>query len=124
MPEIITMALFCAALIGCIATGISIIPALVAGLAIFLVHGRLTGHAWGAMIRKPSDLGFDDGRYNLPPLHVHQHTVESCMESANEAGFLFPMEAGDLSARRNARKESIDARVQAAAASTWARGRS
>ena len=36
MPEIITMALFCAALIGCIATGISIIPALVAGLAIFL----------------------------------------------------------------------------------------
>ena len=52
MPEIITMALFCAALIGCIATGISIIPALVAGLAIFLVHGRLTGHAWGAMIRK------------------------------------------------------------------------
>ena len=52
MPEIITMALFCAALIGCIATGISIIPALVAGLAIFLVHGRLTGHTWGAMIRK------------------------------------------------------------------------
>lgn len=52
MPEIITMALFCAALIGCIATGVSIIPALVAGLAIFLVHGRLTGHTWGAMIRK------------------------------------------------------------------------
>lgn len=87
---------------------------------------RLKGHArklfwrwvasWGAMIRKPSDLGFDDGRYNLPPLTVHQHTVESCMESANEAGFLFPMEAGDLSARRDARKQSIDSRVEAAAA--------
>ena len=86
---------------------------------------RLKGHArslfwrwvasWGAMIRKPSDLGFDDGRYNLPPLHVHQHTVESCMESANAAGFLFPMEAGDLSARRDARRQSIDLRVQAAA---------
>ena len=86
---------------------------------------RLKGHArhlfwqwvatWGAMIRKPSDLGFDDGRYNLPPLHVHHHTVESCMETANEAGFLFPMEAGDLSARRDARKQSLDARVQAAA---------
>ena len=87
---------------------------------------RLKGHArhlfwqwvatWGAMIRKPSDLGFDDGRYNLPPLHVHQHTVESCMETANEAGFLFPMEAGDLSARRDARRQSIDGRVEAAAA--------
>jgi len=86
---------------------------------------RLKGHArslfwrwvasWGAMIRKPSDLGFDDGRYNLPPLHVHQHTVESCMESANASGFLFPMEAGDLSARRDARRQSIDLRVQAAA---------
>ncbi len=86
---------------------------------------RLKGHArslfwrwvasWGAMIRKPSDLGFDDGRYNLPPLQVHQHTVESCMETANEAGFLFPMEAGDLSARRDARRQSIHARVQAAA---------
>jgi hypothetical protein len=87
---------------------------------------QLKGHArhlfwqwvatWGAMIRKPSDLGFDDGRYNLPPLHVHQHTVESCMETANEAGFLFPMEAGDLSARRDARRQSIDGRVEAAAA--------
>ena len=86
---------------------------------------RLKGHArslfwrwvasWGAMIRKPSDLGFDDGRYNLPPLQVHQHTVESCMESANAAGLLFPMEAGDLSARRDARRQSIDLRVQAAA---------
>ena len=37
------------------------------------------------------------------------------MESANAAGFLFPMEAGDLSARRDARRQSIDARVQAAA---------
>ena len=86
---------------------------------------RLKGHAqhmfwrwvasWGAMIRKPSDLGFDDQRYNLPPLQVHQHTVESCMQAANEAGFLFPMEAGDMSARRDARKQSIDGRVKAAA---------
>lgn len=87
---------------------------------------RLKGHArgvfwrwvatWGAMIRKPSDLGFDDGRYNLPPLHVHQHVVESSMEKANEEGFLFPMEAGDLSARRGARRDSIESRVNAAAA--------
>lgn len=52
MPEIITMALFCAALVSCIATGVSIVPALAAGAIIFLVHGHLTGHRWGAMIRK------------------------------------------------------------------------
>lgn len=52
MPEIITMALFCAALVTCIATGVSIVPALSAGVIIFLVHGRLTGHRWCAMIRK------------------------------------------------------------------------
>lgn len=52
MPEIITMALFCAALVTCIATGVSIVPALAAGVIIFLVHGRLTGHRWGAMIRR------------------------------------------------------------------------
>ena len=86
---------------------------------------RLKGHArslfwqwvasWGAMIRKPSDLGFDDVRYNLPPLTVHQHTVESCMAAANEAGFLFPMEASDLSARRDARRQSLNERVKVAA---------
>ena len=46
---------------------------------------RLKGHArtifwrwvatWGAMIRKPSTLGFDDGAYNLPPLHLHEHNL-------------------------------------------------
>lgn len=54
MAEIITMALFCAALVACIATNISIVPALAGGVLIFLVHGRLTGHAWQTMLRKGS----------------------------------------------------------------------
>ena len=83
---------------------------------------RLKGHArsifwrwvasWGAMIRKPSDLGFDDGAYNLPPLNLIEHTVEA---DAPLNGMLFAMEAQTLSERRGARRGSMDARVQACA---------
>lgn len=52
MAEIITMALFCAALVACIAANTSIVPALAGGVLIFLIHGRLTGHAWLPMLRK------------------------------------------------------------------------
>ena len=52
MPEIIAILLFCAVLVACIACGISIIPALLAGVAIFLMHGRLTGHAFKPMVAK------------------------------------------------------------------------
>jgi len=84
---------------------------------------RLKGHArdvfwrwvasWGAMIRKPSDLGFDDGLYNLPPLHLHQHTVDFEMPLN---GMLFAAEAQSLSERREARRESLKDRVAACAA--------
>lgn len=94
-------------------------------LAEFFVHDggdtsvwRLKGHAreafwrwvvsWGALIRKPSDLGFDDSAYALPPLHVHEHTVETEM-AVN--GMLFAMEAQTLSERREARKSSLADRV-------------
>lgn len=86
---------------------------------------RLKGHAkdlfwkwvstWGAMVRKPSDLGFDDGRYNLPTLNVQEHHVLASMEDAMERGFLFPMEAGEMSERRQARKSSLEDRVNACA---------
>lgn len=94
-------------------------------LAEFFVHDggdtsvwRLKGHAreafwrwvvsWGALIRKPSDLGFDDSAYALPPLHVHEHTVETEM-AVN--GMLFAMEAQTLSERRDARRSSLEDRV-------------
>lgn len=101
-------------------------------LAEFFVHDggdtqtwRVKGHArqifwrwvasWGVMLRSPADLGYDASDYNLPPLHVHQHTVESEHDQA-ETGFLFAMEATDLMERRNARKASLAARVQECAA--------
>lgn len=84
---------------------------------------RLKGHAreqfwrwvasWSALVRKPSDLGFDDTRYNLPALRVSQHTTETDAEP--EAGMLFALEANTLSERRKARRDSLDARVKACA---------
>lgn len=101
-------------------------------LAEFFVHDggdtqtwRVKGHArqifwrwvasWGVMLRSPADLGYDASAYNLPPLTVHQHTVESSHDQ-EATGFLFAMEAADLMERRNARKASIEERVKACAA--------
>lgn len=84
---------------------------------------RLKGHArhifwrwvatWGAMIRKPSDLGFDDGAYSLPPLHLHEHQVDYELPLN---GMLFAAEAQTLSERRAARKASMEDRVASCAA--------
>jgi hypothetical protein len=99
-------------------------------LAEYFVHDggdtqtwRLKGHArelfwrwvssWGAMIRKPSDLGFDDGAYALPGLEVTEHTIRT-HQSAE--GALFAMEAQTLSERRSARRASLNERVEECAA--------
>ncbi|MBP8101115.1 MAG: hypothetical protein KAY54_04440 [Burkholderiaceae bacterium] len=84
---------------------------------------RLKGHArhifwqwvstWGAMVRKPSDLGFDDAAYALPPLHLHEHTVKTEMPLN---GMLFAAEAQTLSERRDARRMSVEDRVRDCAA--------
>lgn len=81
---------------------------------------RLKGHArsqfwkwvsgWGAMVRKPSDLGHDDAAYNLPGLTVSEHTVASTLQTA---GQLFAFEAQTLSERRDARRASMSERTSA-----------
>lgn len=98
-------------------------------LAEFFVHDggdtqtwRLKGHArqvfwrwvasWGAMVRSPADLGHDASAYDLPALHVHQHTVET---EHNPAHGLFAMEAQTLMERRDARRSSLVERVRACA---------
>lgn len=68
---------------------------------------------WGALVRKPSDLGFDDTAYVLPPLHLHEHTVSTEMPLS---GMLFAAEAQTLSERRDARRLSLDDRVGECAA--------
>lgn len=79
---------------------------------------RLKGHAraqfwrwvvsWGALIRRPSDLGFDDEAYRLPALNVHEHLVEV---DAPLNGMLFAAEAQTLTERRDARRSSLEQRV-------------
>lgn len=98
-------------------------------LSEFFVHDggdtqtwRLKGHAqqafwrwvssWGAMVRSPADLGFDGSAYELPQLNIFEHLVEA---RQHDTGLLFPMPAQTLSERREARKRSMDLRVQACA---------
>jgi hypothetical protein len=89
---------------------------------------RLKGHAvskfwewvcsWAVTIRKPSDLGYDDGRFILPDLCIQDCTVETPRDAAtDDAGqmALFAMEARTLSDQRHVRKASLDLRVAAAA---------
>lgn len=94
-------------------------------LATFFVHDggdtskwRLKGHAedafwawvasWAVMIRRPSDLGYDDGAFALPPIEYHQHTVAAEWT----ADYLFPVEAQTLQERNGARRDSLDSRVK------------
>ena len=86
---------------------------------------RLKGHArrafwrwvssWGAMVRHPRDLGYDDARYDLPPLETTHHVVAAGLDTARAAGLLFPVEASTMAERRVARRVSVDARVDACA---------
>ena len=96
-------------------------------LAMFFIHDggdvskwRLKGHGqsrffewmatWAAVIRSPTDLGFDGSRHVLPKLHYHSHVVETTPEDA-----LFVEPAQGLQDRNKARKDSVDARVAVAA---------
>lgn len=82
---------------------------------------RLKGHArkafwrwvssWGAMVRRPSDLGYSDDGYTLPAARTTSHTVATDATTLREGGVLFAQEAASLMDRRNARRGSIDARV-------------
>ena len=83
---------------------------------------RLKGHvednkfwewmsSWAVMLQKPSDLGFDDGKFILPELHIEQITIPY----EGEKDTLFAYEAKTLTDRRDARRESLNDRVKQAA---------
>jgi len=67
---------------------------------------------WAAVIRKPSDLGFDDSLYDLPPLNINEHVIA---DDFREEGQLFTTIAQTLTERRRAQRQSIDERVAAVA---------
>lgn len=100
-------------------------------LATFFTHDggetqkwRLKGHAendfwrwmasWAVMLRKPSDIGYDDGAYILPALHQVHHTVTVAATQDDLIGG----RALTLQERIKARRESVDDRVAMAASMT------
>ena len=86
---------------------------------------RLKGHAenefwrwmasWAVMLRKPSDLGYSNDGYDLPPLNYISHIVGAKYEPDMEMGTLFPMQAETLQERISARRTTIDDRCKLAA---------
>jgi len=97
-------------------------------LSMFFVHDggstqdwRLKGHAvrdfwhwvgsWASMTRLPSDLGYEDEGFALPPFRLHHEVVESTF---NHHALIPGATALDLHERRRARRESMEERVQRA----------
>jgi superfamily II DNA or RNA helicase len=86
---------------------------------------RLKGHAerdfwrwvcsWAALVRRPSDLGYEDGAFALPPLQVLDVVVDSDIMTARRQGQLFVEPAKTLSEQRDARRASLADRVAACA---------
>lgn len=80
---------------------------------------RFKGHAetafwrwvcsWARACRKPSDLGFEDGRFVLPPLVEREHHVKA----SNPAdGWLFDLPAVGLKEQRDERRRTITERCE------------
>jgi hypothetical protein len=68
--------------------------------------------SWARAIRKPSDMGFDDRGWVLPPLHEIDHEIES----PPLPGMLFAVPAKGLDEQRTERKATIEKRCELAAA--------
>lgn len=98
-------------------------------LSTFFVHDggetqkwRLKGHArrdfwrwvssWAVNVRTPSDLGYDDDGFVLPPVEYTQHNVQT----GPTDGYLFAMPASTLQERMGARRDTVQERAEACAA--------
>ncbi len=87
-----------------------------------VIKWRLKGHAvepywrwvcsWARALRRPSDLGFDDAAFILPPLEEVEHLVDV---SAPADGFLFALPAVGLKEQREERRRTIEDRCAKAA---------
>jgi hypothetical protein len=84
---------------------------------------RFRGHAerpfwrwvvsWARSIRKPSDLGFNDGGFALGSLCENEHVIRA---NKPRDGFLFSIPAVGLAEEREERRRTIKERCEAAAA--------
>lgn len=84
-----------------------------------VIKWRLKGHAelpfwrwvcsWARAIRRPSDIGFDDSAFVLPPLTEFEHLVEA---KTLADGMLFAMPAVGLKEQREERRRSVQERCE------------
>src|SRR6185369_2097970 len=65
--------------------------------------------SWARAIRKPSDLGFENGEFQLPPIQSHTHTVNA---SRPLDGKLFVEPAVGLSEQRRERSHTVTQRCE------------
>lgn len=87
-----------------------------------VIKWRLKGHAetpfwrwvcsWARAIRRPSDLGFNDDGFLLPPLHEVEHLVEA---NSLADGMLFALPAVGLKEQREERRRTVQERCQTVA---------
>lgn len=83
------------------------------------IKWRLKGHAatpfwqwvtsWARACRKPSDLGFDDARFAMPPLVEREHVVDA---RGLADGMLFALPAAGLREQREERRRTIPERCE------------
>jgi len=95
-------------------------------LATYFVHDsdgwRLKGHArgpmfrwmasWALAIRRPSDMGYQDGGYQLPGLDIVPHLLPV---GAVPEGQLFATDLGGVGGRAKVRRDTLAARCEKAA---------
>jgi hypothetical protein len=84
---------------------------------------RFKGHAetpfwrwvcsWARAVRRPSDLGFDDDGFVLPPLEAVEHVVSA---RSRREGMLFDLPAVGLHEQREERRRTIEERCEKVAA--------
>jgi DNA modification methylase len=72
-------------------------------------------HSWACFIQRPSDLGYSDEGYDLPPMRVHWHEVKVADLSGgierDGQGMLMRDPAMGLAEAAAAKRESLDVRV-------------
>ena len=84
-----------------------------------VIKWRLKGHAelpfwrwvcsWARAVRRPSDLGFDDSRFVLPPLIEQEHEVQA---NTLAEGMLFALPAAGLKEQREERRRTLHERCE------------
>lgn len=83
------------------------------------VTWRFKGHAeepfwrwvasWARAMRRPSDLGFSDDGFDLPPLHHRQHVIDAAMPVE---GTMFAFPAQGIREEREEARRTIDQRAE------------